>query len=643
MTHTALTPEPIANAALPQAGQVSGSKASGLRISMSENVLVYIGMGSCGLAAGAAATKQAILEFVQQTGWNCQVVETGCLGLCSEEPMVDVALPGKNRLSFVRVQAEEVEELLLEMMQGLLPGAHLLGQHRNTGCIPWEAAPYLDELPFFSNQQRIITARCGIADPTSIESYLAEGGFSTYLECIRHHTPDFVMDTIRRSGLRGRGGSGFSTGAKWALAREQVSDEKYLICNAAESDPGAYMNRFLLEGDPYLVLEGIALAAYALGLSRAILYIMDSFELAASRCQTALQRMQQSGYTGFNILETGVDLHISILKMPGAYVCGEETALIKSIEGKRAIPEPKPPFPSEKGLYGRPTIINNVETLANVPVAMRLGADQYRMNGTVDDPGTKIFCVTGQGIRRGIVEVAMGTPLSKIVYAIGGGTPEGTQVKAIQLGGPSGHCLPVSKLNLVTGYQSMQAQGIALGTGGLVVLSSNTCMVDLAAFNAAFLMRESCGKCIPCREGTRRVAEIMHAITHRSRQVVAHEGLRRFRGVMQLRELAEVMQETSLCGLGRNATNALTDMIEHFRDEFEEHIYERRCSTGTCRELRLFAIDAEKCNGCYACHKVCPEYAIIGQPRQPHFVVSNKCTGCGKCAEACKFNAVVQV
>ena len=602
--------------------------------------VVYIGSGTCGKVAGADETYKAVKKYLEEKNLHAEIVQVGCIGLCTYEPLVDIQLPGKARISFRNITDEQVEPLLDDIFNSEVPYESVLGQFNNTRHNKWENVPVISELPFFKHQQRIVLANCGIGNPDSLTDYIARGGYQTFLKCIRNYTGEKVCTVVEESELRGRGGGGYPTGRKWTTAHNSVSDQKYLICNAAESDPGAFMDRAVIEGDPHLLLEGIAIAAYAIGATKAYIYVMDEYSQAYFMLNQALEQLKDFGFTGYNVFDSGVDLKISLVRGPGAFVCGEETALINSIEGKRGMPTPKPPFPAIEGLFGKPTVVNNVETLANIPFILRHGPHHFNKTGTPEARGTKVFAISGKAMITCLVEVPMGTKIRDIIFSIAGGIKDGKDFKAVQIGGPSGSCLPVEKLDLCVGYESLWSEGAIIGSGGMVVMDEDTCMVDMAKFFMFFLQKESCGKCIPCREGTRRIHEILENITRRPDSESGYEVLERFKGIIQLADLSEVIRDTSLCGLGQTAPNPLMSAMKWFRDEFEEHVFDRKCRAGVCKELRLFSIDVDKCIGCVACLRKCPANAIVGQPRQPHFIIEEKCIGCGICFDVCKFVAV---
>jgi NADH:ubiquinone oxidoreductase subunit F (NADH-binding)/Pyruvate/2-oxoacid:ferredoxin oxidoreductase delta subunit len=602
--------------------------------------VVYIGSGTCGKVAGANETFLAVNKYLEEKNINAEVVQVGCIGLCSYEPLVDIQLPGKARISFKNITHELVETLLDDIFNSEVPIEYVLGQFNDKRHNKWDNVPFIDELPFFKLQNRIVLANCGICNPDSITDYITRGGYQAYLKCIRNYTGEKICTIVEQSGLRGRGGGGYPTGEKWIMAHNTVSDQKYLVCNAAESDPGAFMDRAVIEGDPHILLEGIAIAAYAIGATKAYIYVMDEYSQAYFMLNQAITQLKEYGFLGYNIFDSGIDLNLTLVKGPGAFVCGEETALINSIEGKRGMPRPKPPYPAIEGLFGKPTVINNVETLANIPFILRHGPLHYNEIGIPEARGTKVFAISGKAMITGLVEVPMGTKIRDIIFKIAGGVKDGKDFKAVQIGGPSGSCLPASQLDLTVGYESLWNEGAIIGSGGMIVMDEDTCMVDIAKFFMNFLQKESCGKCIPCREGTRRIHEILENITRRPTGESGFEILERFKGIIQLADLSEVIRDTSLCGLGQTAPNPLLSAMKWFREEFEEHVFDRKCRAGVCKELRLFYIDVDKCIGCVACLRKCPSNAIVGQPRQPHFIIEEKCIGCGICFDVCKFVAV---
>ncbi|MCX6251219.1 MAG: 4Fe-4S binding protein [Bacteroidetes bacterium] len=600
----------------------------------------FVGMGSCGIAAGARSVLEAINHYLSEHNILAEVIEVGCIGLCSEEPLLDIQLPGKTRVSFHKITAGKVESLLDSVFARSIDPATVLGQYKSFMQEAWANIPYLEQLPYFSFQQKIITKDSGITSPLSIADYIARNGYKPLYKAVLNYTPEMVCNFIEQSELKGRGGGGFLTGKKWKVSLTTAGDEKYLICNANESDPGAFMDRAIMEGSPHRLIEGIAIASYAIGANNAFIYIRSDFPAAYHILEEAIRQAMEFGILGQNIFGSGFNLNIEIRQGAGAFVCGEETALISSLEGRRGQPSSKPPYPAETGLFGKPTIVNNVETLANVPGIIENGPAWFRNIGTKASRGTKLFSLNGKIKHSGFIEVPMGTKLTDIIYKIGGGIKEDRKLKAVQIGGPYGVCIPDSHIHYEVGFDSLKEVGAMIGLGGLTILDETVCMVDLARYFMDFLQQESCGKCIPCREGTRRMLDILEGITKRPKEESSHETLERFKGVVQMETLAEVMKETSLCGLGQNAPNPVLSSLRWFRDEFEEHIFDRRCAAGICRDLRTFFINVDACNGCNICQKKCPENAIIGVIKMPHFIVEEKCNGCGICFESCKFNAI---
>ena len=500
--------------------------------------------------------------------------------------------------------------------------------------------PELKDHPFFAPQTRWVMANCGIIDPGSIDEYLSHGGYMAASKALGGMTREEVCNAVEQSGLRGRGGGGFPTGRKWKFALNTPADKKYLVCNADEGDPGAFMDRAVIEGDPHRLIEGMILASYGIGASKAYVYIRAEYPLAIKRLVAAIAQAKELGLLGQNILDSGFSLDIVIKEGAGAFVCGEETALLGSIEGRRGMPRPRPPFPAVEGLFNKPTIINNVETLSNVPSIVLNGAEWFNSVGTEGSKGTKVFALSGKISRTGLVEVSMGTSLRDIIESIGGGVPGGRKFKAVQIGGPSGGCIPTQHLDVRIDYESLKELGAMMGSGGLVVMDEDNCMIDVARFFMDFIQRESCGKCIPCREGTRRMKEILDRIAKGRRGEKGVDALERFQGVMYLERLSEVIKDTSLCGLGQTAPNPVLSTLRWFRHEYEEHVYERRCSAHSCGELLTYSIDPEKCTGCTLCAKRCPADAIVGAPKSLHHIIEEKCIGCGSCVDACRSEAI---
>lgn len=630
------------NAADPAVAQQQKRRLAELRRDDVARPTIFVGAGTCGLGAGAKETLAAVHAFLDGREIKADVVMVGCIGLCSVEPLVDIQLPGRTRLCFQHITADKAPALLEAVFAGVIPDNLALGQFRSETLTPWADITFLDEHPFFAPQTRWVLANCGLIDPSQIEEYIARGGYVALVKVLRNMKPDAVCDMVELSGLRGRGGGGFPTGKKWKFARQSPGSQKYLICNADEGDPGAFMDRAVIESDPHRLIEGMAIAAYAIGATKAYIYIRAEYPLAIKRLKAAIAQAEAMKLIGDNILGTDVNLHVIIKMGAGAFVCGEETALIHSIEGRRGMPRPRPPFPAISGLFGKPTIINNVETLANLPTVARGGAERFSDLGTKTSKGTKVFALSGKVLNTGLVEVAMGTTIRKIVFDIGGGIPNGKAYKAVQIGGPSGGCIPLQHLDIDVDYESLKTVGAIMGSGGLVVMDEETCMVDVAKFFMDFIQRESCGKCIPCREGTRRMLEILQRITRGRKKEKGIESLERFKSVLHLQSLAETIRDTSLCGLGQTAPNPVLSTLRWFRDEYEAHIYDRTCPAAACTELVTYSIDAEKCRGCTLCAKKCPAGAILGAAKSPHHIVVDKCIGCGCCIDACRFDAVVK-
>jgi NADH:ubiquinone oxidoreductase subunit F (NADH-binding)/Pyruvate/2-oxoacid:ferredoxin oxidoreductase delta subunit len=602
--------------------------------------IIFISSGTSSVIAGSEKTSSAIEAYIRENESHADLVQVGCTGPATFEPLVCIQLPGKNKLFFRNITEEKVEPLLNGVFHNDINEDDLAGQTGTKGFEVWSGIPFMDELPFFAGQKRIILGNCGCYDPESIEEYIARGGYRTYIKAIRHYTFEEVCDIVERSGLRGRSGGGYLTGLKWRHALNTTSNTRYLICNAKESDPGAFTDRTILESDPHRLIEGIAIAAYAIGASNAIIFMRSGSDHAKNRLQKAIDRAREYGLFGHNIFSSGYNLDINIRVEPGAFVCGEETALINTLEGKRGMPQLKPPFPTTAGLFGKPTVINNVETLMNVPLILQNGPEWFRTLGTENSPGTKVFAVAGKGRMSGVVEIEMGTKIRTVLEDIADGIREGKEFKAIQLGGVSGSFVTEENLDIRIDYEDLKEKGIGMGAGGFVIIDENTCMVDLVRYYMEFIRNESCGKCIPCREGTGRMLEILESVIRKPLNEESGTTLERFKGVMQLETIASVMKDTSLCGLGQTAPNPFISALKNFRDEFEEHIFDRKCRANICRGLRTFSIDVEKCTGCTACAAKCPVNAIYGTRLQPFFIVEEKCIGCGICFDICKFSAI---
>lgn len=599
----------------------------------SEKPRIYIGAATCGRSSGALNVLGRLNAELKQRNIDAYVIEVGCIGGCYAEPLVDIAKPGRPRLCYSRVTPEIVPQLVADYIVNDNPRADLALCTIGEGEI--DGIPSLSDLPMFKPQVRIALRNCGYIDPGNINHSIANGGYSGLARALKM-TPEEVIEDISRSGLRGRGGAGFPTGTKWRLCHDAPGTEKYLICNADEGDPGAFMDRSLLEGDPHSVLEGMLIGAYAIGASHGYIYIRAEYPLAIARLKTALKQMEDYGLVGDNILNSDFSFHIEIKEGAGAFVCGEETAMIRSLEGKRGMPYSRPPFPATSGLWGKPTNINNVETWGNVSAILQKGAEWFASYGTKHSKGTKTFALAGKVERTGLIEVPMGITLRQIVYDIGGGIPDGRDFKAVQTGGPSGGCLPASVLDLPVDYEHLTAAGSIMGSGGMIVADSDTCMVDLAKYFLSFTQAESCGECVLCREGTMQMLEILTDIT---------QGRGKPEDIDLLLELAEAIKLGSLCALGGTAPNPVLSTIRYFREEYEAHINEKRCPARVCKELISFHILPEKCQGCLICLRNCPTNAIIGGKRLIHVIDQSKCIKCGTCLDVCppRFNAVVKV
>lgn len=589
---------------------------------MSENAIkIFIGTGTCGLGAGALKTLEAINNYVKEKNLEAEIVNVGCIGLCYEEPIVDIQIPGYNRLAFGKVDKDVIVKILDTTLAKEVFYDNVLYQFPEDGLQKWDNVPLFKEHDYMKKQTRWVLANCGVIDPVNIQEYIDKGGYKT-VEKLQSLSPKDVCDMVEQAQLRGRGGGGFPTGKKWQIALAQEADQKYFICNADEGDPGAFMDRAIIEGDPHRLVEGLILSSYAIGANTAYVYIRAEYPLAIKNLEKALKQAEEAGYLK--------DLKIIIKKGAGAFVCGEETALIHSIEGKRGMPRPRPPFPAVQGLFKKPTIINNVETIANVPKIILDGSEEFARLGTANSKGTKVFALSGKVKRTGLVEVAMGTPLEEVIFNIGGGIANNKKYKAVQIGGPSGGCVPEQHIGIEIDYESLKTVGAIMGSGGLVVMDEDNCMVDVAKFFMDFIQKESCGKCIPCREGTKQMLDILTKITE-------GKGLK---DVKAFEQLGEVIRETSLCGLGQTAPNPVLSTLRWFRDEYEKHIYDNTCPAGACKDLIAYDIDKDKCTGCTACKRKCPVGAIVGEVKQAHYIMQDKCTKCGICEDTCKFDAV---
>jgi NADH:ubiquinone oxidoreductase subunit F (NADH-binding)/NAD-dependent dihydropyrimidine dehydrogenase PreA subunit/(2Fe-2S) ferredoxin len=583
---------------------------------------IRVCMGTGGIAAGGQEVMGAFRNQLRNRNIkadikkNCSMHKVGCRGLCARDVLVDV-IRGKNKTTYQYVRPDMVERIVDE---------HILG---GSAVKEWVVSD--DYHRFHEKQIKVVLSDCGVVNPEDISSYLGLNGYKALKEVVSGKSPSDVIETIKKSGLRGRGGAGFPTGVKWEICSKECAPHKYVICNADEGDPGAFMDRSVIEGNPHAVIEGMTIAAYAVGADRGYVYIRAEYPLAVERLKNALKEARQNKFLGKKILGKKFDFDIKIKLGAGAFVCGEETALIASIEGQRGMPRAKPPFPVYRGLWGKPTVINNVETLANVPYIMRRGAAWYASFGTEKSKGTKVFALTGKIKNSGLIEVPMGIPLREIIYDIGGGIEHNRKFKAVQTGGPSGGCIPEDLLDIKVDFESLARVGSIVGSGGMVVLDENDCMVNIAKFFLQFTQSESCGKCVPCRIGTKRLLEILERITN---------GKGREGDIELLEDLANDVKSTSLCGLGQTAPNPILSTIRYFRNEYESHVKEKKCPAGVCRALLSYTVLAEFCKGCGMCKRACPAGAITGERKEVHKIDPDLCVRCGACFEACKFKAI---
>lgn len=590
------------------------------------HVLVCGGTGC--VSSGCKKIQEALANELanQNLDKEYKIVETGCHGFCEMGPIVIIYPEGT---FYTRVQESDVAEIVAEhLVKGRIVQRLLF-----KSTVTEEQIPSYKEIPFYAKQMRVALRNCGHINPEYINEYIARDGYEALAKVLTTMTPQQVIDEMKKSGLRGRGGGGFPAGLKWEFASKSPGPKKYIICNADEGDPGAFMDRSVLEGDPHALLEGMVIGAYAIGADEGYIYVRAEYPLAIKRLKVAIAQAEELGLLGDNIFGSGFNCKIHIKEGAGAFVCGEETALMASIEGSRGMPNLRPPFPAVKGLWGKPSNINNVETYANVPIIFRKGADWYAGIGTEKSKGTKVFALTGKINNTGLAEVPMGITLREIIYDIGGGIQDGKKFKAVQIGGPSGGCIPEQHLDTPVDYDSLIALGAMMGSGGLVVMDETSCMVDVARFFLSFTQKESCGKCVPCREGTKRMLEILERIC---------DGNGKPEDITTLERLAAVIKKSALCNLGMSAPNPILSTLFYFRDEYEAHINDKKCPAGVCSALLEYKIVADNCKGCGACTRVCPVGAITGEKKEPHQLDAAKCIKCGSCIEKCKFNAIVK-
>ena len=593
------------------------------------SVIVRVGLATCGIAAGAMPVYNKLVELAKNSGnKDISVVPTGCIGICRYEPIVEVYEEGK-RTTYVKVDAKKAEEIF---------NSHVIGHKPVDKYFYTEAdgttVENLTLSRFYRNQKRVALRNCGIINPESIEDYIAHDGYFALHKVITEMRSDAVVAEIKASGLRGRGGGGFPTGLKWQFTADAKGDQKYVMCNADEGDPGAFMDRAVLEGDPHAVLEAMAIAAYAVGANKGYIYVRAEYPVAVERLGIALKQAKKLGVLGNNIFGTKFSFDIEIRLGAGAFVCGEETALMTSVEGNRGEPRPRPPFPAVSGLNRKPTLLNNVETYANIAQIILNGASWFASMGTEKSKGTKVFALGGKINNTGLVEIPMGTPLSEVIYDIGGGIPGGKAFKAAQTGGPSGGCIPASLIDTPIDYDNLIAIGSMMGSGGLIVMDEDNCMVDIAKFFLDFTVDESCGKCTPCRIGNKRLYELLSNIT---------EGKATEEDLDKMKELAEYIKDNSLCGLGQSAPNPVLSTMRYFWDEYLAHVVDKRCPAGVCKSLIKFVIDPEKCIGCNLCARNCSANAIRGTIKHAHEIDTETCIKCGVCITKCRFGAIKKV
>ena len=572
----------------------------------------------------AEAMEQEIVKLGLQD--EVKVVRTGCFGLCEMGPVMIIYPDGT---FYSRVKVSDVPEIASEhLLKGRIVERLV---HRDSEGGQKVEVPTLKDIEFYKPQLRVALRNCGVINPEDIEEYIAMDGYSALGKVLTEMTREQVIEEVTKSGLRGRGGAGFPTGLKWKFAAVNQTPHKYVVCNADEGDPGAFMDRSVLEGDPHAILEAMCIAGYAINANQGYIYVRAEYPIAVHRLQIAIKQAREYGLLGKDIFGTGFDFDIDVRLGAGAFVCGEETALLTSIEGNRGEPKTKPPFPANKGLFGQPTIINNVETLANIPQIILKGAEWFASMGTEGSKGTKVFALGGKINNTGLVEVPLGTTLRQIIYDIGGGIPNGREFKAVQTGGPSGGCIPAKFLDLPIDYENLKSIGAMMGSGGMIVLDDSTCMVDVARFYLDFTVDESCGKCVPCRIGTRRLLEMLDKIT---------SGNGTLEDLDKMEELCKYIQANALCALGQTAPNPVLSTLKFFRDEYVAHVVEKRCPAGVCKKLLRYEIDPDKCRGCTACARKCPVNAINGTVKQPHVIDQAKCIKCGTCMDTCRFGAI---
>ena len=598
---------------------------------------ILVGMGTCGIAAGAQEVYEAICDELRQQGIEDVVVaQTGCIGFCAQEPLAEVILPDRTQVLYGHIDAEKARKIVTDHIAGgqvitewAVNGGSLLPKEQQAEA----EIVNVGDVPFFKTQVRIALKNCGVINPESLGEYIARDGYQSLAKVLTEMTPADVIEEVKKSGLRGRGGGGFSTGMKWEFAHKQPPGQKYIVCNADEGDPGAFMDRSILEGDPHSVVEGMAIGAYAIGANKGYVYCRAEYPIAVKRLNLAISQAKEQGLLGENILGTDFSFDLEVRLGAGAFVCGEETALLASIEGERGEPRLRPPYPAVSGLWGKPTIINNVETFANIAPIIRRGSDWFGSIGSENSKGTKVFALAGEINNIGLAEIPMGTTLREVIFDIGGGIPEGKQFKGAQTGGPSGGCIPAEFLDTPIDYDNLAKLGTIMGSGGLIIMAEDTCMVDLARFFLDFTQEESCGKCPPCRVGTTVMLDMLNRIV---------EGKGEVEDLEKLKELGENIKAASLCGLGQTAPNPVLSTMRYFWEEYEEHVRDKKCRAGVCTALFQYYIIPEKCKRCGICAKVCPVKCISGDRQTPYVIDQELCIKCGACMEACPFDSIIK-
>ncbi|MFH1258469.1 MAG: NADH-quinone oxidoreductase subunit NuoF [Elusimicrobiota bacterium] len=617
-------------------------KEKGLKKILPGKLRLGVSAGTCSLGSGGPQVRQAFADLLPKKGLEAYLTDVGCFGFCSREPLVSISIPGQPLVFLAEIKPADVEGIVEELAHQRIPLKKILGKaevwdHLSEKIIFGSGLPEIsswDEIPFFKGQKKIVLRNCGLINPEDIEEFIAVGGYAALAQALTTLAPEQIIEEIKKSKLRGRGGAGFPTGKKWEIIQSKKSDRKYIICNADEGDPGAFMNRNEIESDPHSLLEGMIIGAYAIGAEEGIIYIRAEYPLAVKRLKKAIEQAREYGLLGENILGRGLNFDLSVVEGAGAFVCGEETSLIESIEGKAGRPRARPPYPAEQGLWGKPTNINNVETWFNIPVITARGGEWFAGIGTEKSAGTKVFSLVGKIKNTGLVELPLGSTLDLIVNQIGQSAALSKKVKAVLTGGPSGGCIPAALFHSSVDYETLAGLGAIMGSGGMVVLDEDSCMVDVARYFTEFSSSESCGKCVPCREGLQQVLKIMNAIT---------EGRAEKEDLLLLEELGEVIKDSVFCALGQTAPNPLLTTLKYFKDEYTAHVEEKRCPVNLCKTLTHYFIDPDHCQGCISCYKVCPSGAIRGGVKLVHIIDQGVCIKCGACETVCAFVAVKRV